>query len=30
MKEDVKFFSCSICGNLVGLINNGGGQLVCG
>lgn len=24
-----KFYRCSICGNLVGLINNGGGQLVC-
>lgn len=24
-----KFFRCSICGNLVGLINDGGGELVC-
>ncbi len=24
-----KFYLCERCGNLVGLINNGGGQLVC-
>jgi len=29
MKENVIFFRCSICGNFVGLIKNGGGQLVC-
>ena len=29
MKEHVTFLQCSICGNLVGLIKNGGGQLVC-
>ena len=27
--EAVKFFICKHCGNLVGLINNGGGTLVC-
>lgn len=29
MKESVAFFRCSVCGNIVGLIKNGGGQLVC-
>ena len=29
MKESVQFYRCSICGNIVGLINNGGGQMVC-
>lgn len=29
MKENIKFFRCSICGNIVGQIKNGGGQLVC-
>ncbi len=29
MKAAVKFFKCEICGNMVGLIKNGGGQLVC-
>jgi superoxide reductase len=29
MNEGVKFFRCGICGNIVGLIKNGGGQLVC-
>ncbi|MCE5284273.1 MAG: desulfoferrodoxin [Pelosinus sp.] len=29
MKEDIKFFRCSVCGNIVGQIKNGGGQLVC-
>jgi superoxide reductase len=24
-----KFYRCSICGNIVGLINEGGGELVC-
>ena len=26
---EVKFFICKHCGNLVGLIHEGGGQLVC-
>lgn len=26
---EVKFFICKHCGNIVGLIHNGGGQLVC-
>ena len=25
----VKFLKCSICGNIVGLIQDGGGELVC-
>lgn len=25
----VKFLKCSICGNIVGLIHDGGGELVC-
>jgi len=29
MKASVAFYRCEICGNLVGLIKNGGGQLVC-
>lgn len=29
MKESVTFFRCSICGNIVRLVKNGGGQLVC-
>lgn len=29
MKKEINFFSCSICGNIVGQIKNGGGQLVC-
>lgn len=29
MQENVKFFRCNTCGNIVGLIKNGGGQLVC-
>jgi len=29
MKAVVSFYRCDICGNLVGLIKNGGGQLVC-
>ena len=29
MKAPVTFFECQVCGNLVGLIKKGGGQLVC-
>lgn len=29
MKEKVAFYRCEVCGNMVGLIKNGGGQLVC-
>ncbi len=29
MSANKAFYRCSICGNLVGLINNGGGELVC-
>ncbi len=29
MSKHQKFFRCSICGNLVGLVHNGGGPLVC-
>ncbi|MGI6144651.1 MAG: desulfoferrodoxin [Clostridia bacterium] len=29
MKLNVKFYRCERCGNIVGLIKNGGGQLVC-
>lgn len=29
MKAKVAFFLCEICGNQVGLIKDGGGQLVC-
>lgn len=29
MKEKVAFYRCSVCGNLVDLVINGGGQLVC-
>ena len=29
MTERVAFYHCEICGNLVGLINDGGGELVC-
>jgi superoxide reductase len=29
LKEGINFFRCSICGNIIGLIKNGGGQLVC-
>jgi len=29
MKTNVTFYRCEICGNIVGLINNGGGELVC-
>ena len=29
MDTNKSFYRCSICGNLVGLINRGGGELVC-
>jgi len=29
MKAPVSFYRCEVCGNLVGLIKSGGGQLVC-
>lgn len=29
MKSKVVFFRCEVCGNLVELITNGGGELVC-
>lgn len=29
MKAKVEFYRCGVCGNLVALINKGGGQLVC-
>ncbi|MCX7842249.1 MAG: desulfoferrodoxin [Clostridia bacterium] len=29
MKTEVAFFRCETCGNMVGLIKNGGGTLVC-
>ncbi len=29
MKAIAAFYKCEICGNIVGLIKNGGGQLVC-
>ncbi len=29
MSTTKKFYRCKICGNLVGLINEGGGELVC-
>ncbi len=29
MKNKARFFRCEICGNLVELINDGGGELVC-
>lgn len=29
MKAEVAFYKCEICGNMVGLIKRGGGQLVC-
>lgn len=29
MKEPVAFYKCDVCGNMVGLIKRGGGQLVC-
>lgn len=29
MKNERNFYKCSICGNIIGLIENGGGRLVC-
>lgn len=29
MKAERKFYKCPLCGNIVGVIENGGGQLVC-
>lgn len=29
MKNKRQFYKCSVCGNIVGLIENGGGTLVC-
>ncbi|MDP4094977.1 MAG: desulfoferrodoxin family protein [Bacillota bacterium] len=29
MKTSVSFYKCEVCGNMVGKIKNGGGQLVC-
>jgi superoxide reductase len=29
MKAEIAFFRCEVCGNMVGLIKSGGGQLVC-
>lgn len=29
MSDERKFFRCNVCGNLVGLILEGGGELVC-
>lgn len=29
MESKVIFYRCEVCGNIVGLIKNGGGQLVC-
>lgn len=29
MKAPVAFYRCNVCGNMVGLIRNGGGTLVC-
>lgn len=29
MKTPVAFLRCGVCGNMVGLIKNGGGQIVC-
>ena len=29
MKTPVSFFKCEVCGNIVGLIKSGGGQLTC-
>ncbi|AUG58969.1 MAG TPA: desulfoferrodoxin [Ruminiclostridium sp.] len=29
MRSKIAFFRCEVCGNLVELINNGGGELVC-
>ena len=29
MKAQVSFYKCELCGNMVGMIKNAGGQLVC-
>ncbi len=29
MKEKANFYRCELCGNIVGLIKDGGGELVC-
>ena len=29
MKATVKFFNCKVCGNMVGLIKDGSGELTC-
>ncbi|MDR0914035.1 MAG: desulfoferrodoxin [Oscillospiraceae bacterium] len=29
MKNEVKFYRCPTCGNIIMVVNNGGGQLVC-
>src|SRR5450756_2459663 len=29
MKKAVAFYVCEVCGNMVGLIRDGGGELVC-
>lgn len=29
MKTEVSFYRCEVCGNIVSLIKNGGGKLVC-
>lgn len=29
MKAPVEFYRCELCGNIVGVIKNGGGKLVC-
>lgn len=29
MSKDLSFSRCNICGNLVGIIKNGGGKLIC-
>jgi superoxide reductase len=29
LKNRVAFYSCEVCGNIVGLIKNGGGELTC-
>lgn len=29
MKSKVTFYRCELCGNIVSLINNGGGKLSC-
>jgi superoxide reductase len=29
MKTPVAFYKCEVCGNMVGMIKNGGGRLTC-